>query len=149
METIIQKALKILLDKYGVEYDCVRIEEDNDHYYAIIETEDPSRLIGRNGTTLNALQTILKNILWSQSEEKIFVTLDVDGYRRSQYEKTYDKIRKSIELMKERNLAEMTLYPMKPFLRRLVHLWIAENYPDLTTNSVGEGSQRAIRIFYK
>lgn len=149
METIIQKALKLLLDKYGVEYDCVRIEEDNDHYYAIIETTDPSRLIGRNGATLNALQTILKNILWAKSEEKIFVTLDVDGYRRSQYEKTYEKIKKSIELMKERNLSEMTLYPMKPFLRRLVHLWIAKNYPDLTTNSVGEGVQRAIRIMYK
>jgi spoIIIJ-associated protein len=149
METIIQKALKILLDKYGVEYDCVRIEEDNDHYYAIIETADPSRLIGRNGTTLNALQTVLKNILWSQSEEKIFVTLDIDGYRRSQYDKTYEKIRKSIELMKDRNLSEMTLYPMKPFLRRLVHLWIAKNYPDLTTNSVGEGAQRSIRIYYK
>lgn len=149
METIIQKALKLLLDKYGVAYDCVRIEEENDHYYAIIETDDPSRLIGRSGNTINALQTILKNILWSDNEEKVFVTLDVDGYRKSQYNKTYDKVRKSIEMMKERNLSELTLYPMKPFTRRLVHLWIAKEYPELTTNSVGEGMQRTIHILYK
>ncbi len=149
METIIQKALKLLLDKYGASYDCVRVEEENDHYYALIETEDPSRLIGRNGATINALQTILKNILWTQNEKKVFLTLDVDGYRQSQYEKTYDKIRKSIEMMKDRNLSELTLYPMKPSLRRLVHLWIAKNYPELSTNSVGEGTQRTIHVFYK
>lgn len=149
METIIQKALKILLDKFGASYDCIRIQEDNEHYYATIETSDPARLIGRNGATLNALQTLLKNILWSQNEEKFYVTIDIDGYRKSQYDKTFDKVARSIDMMKERGLGEMTLYPMKPFLRRLVHLWIADNYPELTTNSVGEGAKRAIRVLYK
>jgi len=149
METIIQKALKLLLDKYGAEYDCVRISEENGHYRALIETADPSRLIGRGGMILNSLQILLKNILWVQNEEKAFVTLDVDGYREEQYEKTYEKVERMIELMKERNLAEVTLYPMKPFLRRLVHLWISKKYPDMTTESVGEGMSRAIRVRYK
>ncbi len=149
METIIQKALKLLLDKYGANYDCVRVSEENGHYRAIIETEDPARMIGRSGTILNSLQILLKNILWSQNEEKAFVTLDVDGYRQEQYNQIYEKVKKSIELMKEQNLSEMKLEPMKPFLRRLVHLWIANNYSELTTDSVGEGRQRAIRVFYK
>lgn len=149
METIIQKALKIILDKYGVEYDCIRLEEDNEHYYATIETPDPSHLIGRGGGSINALQTVLKNILWAQNEEKVYVTIDVDGYRKDQYEKIYQKVRRSIEMMQERNLPEMTLYPMKPFVRRLVHLWINKNYPELATHSVGEGDKRSIRISYK
>ncbi len=149
METIIQKALKLLLDKYGADYDCVTVVEDNEHYRATIETTDAARMIGRNGTILNSIQILLKNILWAQNEEKVFVTLDVDGYREDQYEKTYEKVKHTIEMMKERNLSEMTLYPMKPFLRRLVHLWIAKNYPELTTDSVGEGVKRAIRVLYK
>ncbi|MCF7812151.1 KH domain-containing protein [Candidatus Gracilibacteria bacterium] len=149
METIIQKALKLLLDKYGAPYDCVTVVEENSHYRASIETPDPARLIGRNGTLLNALQIILKNILWKQNEEKAFVTLDVDGYRQDQYERIYQKVESSIDMMKERNLSEIKLNPMKPFLRRLVHLWVAENYPELTTDSVGEGRQRAVRIHYK
>ncbi|MCF7917506.1 KH domain-containing protein [Candidatus Gracilibacteria bacterium] len=149
METIIQKALKLLLDKYGVSYDCVTVAEESGHYRASIETSDPARLIGRNGTLLNALQIILKNMLWSQNEEKVFVTLDIDGYRQEQYDRIYDKVRRTIEMMKERNLNDIKLNPMKPFLRRLVHLWVAENYPELTTDSVGEGLDRAVRIHYK
>lgn len=149
METIIQKALKLLLDKYGANYDCVTVAEVNGHYQARIETTEPAKLIGRNGSILSSLQILLKNILWSQNEEKAFVTLDVDGYRQDQYEKIYDRVGKTIDLMRERNLSEIKLHPMKPFIRRLVHLWIAENYPDLTTDSVGEGKERAIRVHYK
>lgn len=149
METIIQKALKILLDKYGANYDCVTVVEENGHYRASIETPDAAKIIGRNGATLNALQTILKNMLWTQNEEKMFVTIDVDGYRQEQYERVYERVKKTIELMKERNLSEVKLDPMRPFTRRLVHLWIAENYPDLSTDSVGEGMDRAVRVHYK
>ncbi len=149
METIIQKALKILLDKYGAQYDCVTILEENGHYRASIETPEPAKLIGRNGAILSALQLILKNILWNQNEEKAFVTLDIDGYRQDQYERIYKRVGSTIEMMKERGLSEVKLTPMKPFIRRLVHLWIAENYPDLTTDSVGEGLARAIQVRYK
>lgn len=149
MESIIQKALKLLLDKYGVSYDCIRISDENEHYYAVIETMDPSHLIGKNGQTLNAIQTILKNILWNKQGEKMFVTIDVDGYRKEQYDKTYSKVKKSIDFMLDRNLSELTLYPMRPFDRRLVHLWIAEQYPELSTHSVGEGARRVIRVFRK
>jgi len=149
METIIQKALKILLDKYGAQYDCVTILEENGHYRANIETPEPAKLIGRNGAILSALQLVLKNVLWSQNEEKAFVTLDIDGYKQEQYERIYARVKGTIEMMKERGLSEVKLSPMKPFIRRLVHLWIAENYPDLTTDSVGEGLTRAIQVRYK
>ncbi|MCF7830719.1 KH domain-containing protein [Candidatus Gracilibacteria bacterium] len=149
METIIQKALRLLLDKYGANYDCVTVIEENGHYRASIETPESARLIGRNGTVLNALQILLKNILWHQNEEKVFVTIDVDGYRQEQYDRVYSKVGKTIDLMKERNLSEIKLEPMRPFIRRLVHLWIADNYPDLSTDSVGEGRDRAVRVHYK
>jgi len=149
METIIQKALKILLDKYGANYDCVTVVEENGHYRANIETPDTAKIIGRNGSILNAIQTILKNILWTQNEEKVFVTIDIDGYRQEQYDRVYDRVEKTIELMKDRNLSEVKLDPMRPFTRRLVHLWIAEKFPELTTDSVGEGDDRAVRIHYK
>ncbi len=149
METIIQKALRLLLDKYGASYDCITVIEENGHYRASIETPDTAKLIGRNGAILNALQVVLKNVLWHQSEEKVFVTIDIDGYRQEQYDRVYSKVGQTIELMKERNLSEIKLDPMRPFIRRLVHLWIAEKYPDLTTDSVGEGLDRAVRVHHK
>ena len=128
---------------------CVTVSEDAGHYRATIETDNASRLIGRSGQTLNALQILLKNILWSQNGEKVFVTVDVDGYRHEQEEKVLSKVKGTIELMQERNLSEMKLFPMSPYFRRVVHVWIANEYPEMTTESVGEGEQRAIKVLYK
>jgi spoIIIJ-associated protein len=149
METIIQKALKLLLDKFGSEYDCVTVAEENGHYRANIETPNAARLIGRNGATLNALQILLKNILWSKQEEKIFVTVDVDHYRKDQEDRLIEKVQRTIEMMKDRNLSEIKLFPMSSYFRRIVHLWIIQEYPEMMTESIGEGDTRAIKVFYK
>lgn len=149
METIIQKALRLILDKFGATYDCVMVQEDNGHYRANVETDDAARLIGRNGAVLNAIQILLKNILWEQHAEKMFVSVDVDNYRKEQEERLLDKVKKHIELMQENNLSETKLAPMGPYFRRLIHLWISTNYSELTTESIGEGENRAVRVFYK
>lgn len=149
METIIQKTLKRLLDEFGAEYICVTVAEDNGHYRANIETDKAAQLIGRNGKTLSSLQVLLKNILWSQNDDKIFVTVDIDGYRKEQEDKIISKVEKTIDLMRERNLSEMKLHPMTPYFRRVVHTWIATTFPELTTESIGEGSSRAIKVLYR
>jgi len=149
METIIQKALKLLLDKFGAEYDVVTVTEDSGHYRANIETAHAARLIGRNGSVINALELFLKNILFEQTSEKLFFTLDVDGYKKAKEDALLAKVQKKIEWMKESNLGEMKLWPMAPKIRRIVHLWIASEYPELTTDSDGEGRERAVKVMYK
>ncbi len=149
METIIQKAIKLLLDAYGAQYDLVTVKEKSGHYTANIETDTPARLIGKNGSIINALQILLKSLLFRQSGERVFVTVDVDGYREQQHERVYGRVKEMIGMMRNENLPEITLPPMKPYLRRLVHLWIVDRFHDLTSESVGEDPQRAIRIFYK
>ncbi len=149
MESIIQKALKLLLDKFGATYDCVMVSEDNGHYRANIETTEPARLIGKNGDTLSALQTLLKNSLYAQNHESVFITVDVDNYRKNKEDKIVEKAKKYIEIMKSENLGEMKLPPMNPYYRRIVHTWIAKERLELTSDSVGEGRDRAVRVFYK
>ena len=149
MESIIQKALKLLLDKFGAEYDLVSVAEESGHYYANIETADASRLIGKHGQTVNALEMFLKQILFAKSEEKIFLTVDVDGYKKNRQKQLFEKVAAKIDWMKENALSELNLWPMGGGQRRMVHLWIADKYPDLTTDSIGEGRERAIKVFYK
>ena len=149
METIIQKALKLLLDKFGAEYDCVTVTEENEQYRANIETPNPAKLIGKNGETLSAIQTLLKNMLYAQNRENIFISVDVDNYRKAQEERVIEKAERYIKMMKERNLGEIKLPPMSPYFRRVVHLWILHTFPELQSDSVGEGKSRAVRVFYK
>lgn len=149
MESIIQKTLKLLLDKFGAEYQVVTVIEEEGHYRANIETDVPAKLIGHNGAILNALQAVLKTLLYAKSEEKIFMTIDVDGYRKDQEERIYEQVQHYIDLMEQQNLSEIKLKPMPPYKRRLVHLWILNNFPKLSTDSVGEDRDRAIRVFHK
>lgn len=149
METIIQKILKLLLDKFGADYYAVTIHEENGHYRANIETDSAGRLIGKNGAVLDALESFFKTMLFDQSGEKIFVTLDVDDYKKARQDKVLEKVAQKIDFMKESNVGEMKLWPMRAGLRRVVHLWIDANYPELTTDSVGEGRERAIKVMYR
>ncbi len=149
METIIQKALKILLDKFGATYDCVMISEDNGHYRANIETTEPARLIGKGGETLASIQTLLKNTLYAQNGEGVFLTVDVDNYRKQKEDRVIEKAKKFIEIMQNENLGEIKLPPMNPYYRRIIHTWIANNFMDLTSDSTGEGRSRAIKIIHK
>ncbi len=149
MESIIQKALKLLLDKFHASYDCVMVTEENGQYKAIIECSTPARLIGKNGDTLNAIQLLLKNILYSQNKENIFVSVDVDGYRAAQENQRIEQAKKYIGMMKEQNLSEMKLPPMNPYFRRVIHMWVLNNQPELQSDSIGEKEQRAVRVFYK
>lgn len=149
MESIIQKALKRLLDEFGTSYDCVTVSEDSGHYRANVETSNPARLIGKNGTTLSAIQTLLKALMWSQNSETVLVTVDVDNYLKQQEDKKIEVAKRYIGIMQDKNLAEIKLPPMRALFRRAIHLWIMSERPELTTESVGEGRDRAVQICYK
>ena len=149
METIIQKALKLLLDKFGADYDCVMVSEEDGHYRANIECANPARLIGKNGETLNSIQTLLKNILFTQNKENVFLSVDVDGYRKTQEDRIISKAEYYLNTMRDQNLAEIKLPPMNPYFRRLVHMWVLNNFPELQSDSTGEGQNRAVRIFHR
>jgi len=149
METIIQNILKLLLDKFDAEYDQVTVSEEDGHYRASIHTAYPARLIGKGGENLGALQTLLKNILWVQNGQNTFVSVDIDNYRKNQEERIIAKVKKFIDIMNEQNLAEIKLPPMPAFFRRLIHLWVVNNHPELSTESIGEGKTRSVRLFHK
>ena len=149
MESIIQRELKRLLDKFGADYDCVTVTEEGGRYIANIETAYPPRIIGRHGSVIDALQMVFKNVFFARQQENVFLTLDVSGYRAEQEKRVTDKVQRTIETMKEQNLGEIKLFPMNPHFRRVVHLWVAQNYPELTTESIGNNLERAVRVFYK
>jgi len=149
MESIIQKALKLLLDKFEASYDCVTVSEVNGQYKAIIECDAPAKLIGRNGDILNAIQVLLKNTLYAQNKENIFVSVDVDGYRQNQEDQMIFQAEKYINIMKDQNLSEIKLPPMNPYFRRVIHMWVLNNSPELQSDSIGEDEKRAVRVFYK
>lgn len=123
------------------------VEEAGGIARANIETERVPFLIGIHGERINALQHILKNILWNKKiGEDIFVIIDVDNYKKSREEKI-------IRIAEEKANAARTMQipqimpPLDPYLRKLVHTHFnKEDFKDIKTESIGEGRDRRLQI---
>lgn len=153
MELLIKETLEKLLDVIGVSYTGVKITKENKNaFYTEIETENSSLLIGWHGETVASLQHLLKCLLWKQGvESDVQIIVDVDGYKRRQEDNVVRLAERKAE-MAISNQREIKLPPMNPYLRRKIHLHLAESdkFKDrITTESVGEGAQRQIRIIPK
>lgn len=99
-----------------------------------VKTEDPGRLIGRQGQTLSDLQYIVNRLLFQQDEQAPKVTVDVGGYRAQAREALVKKAQEAAE--KVRRWGDVVeLEPMNAFDRRIVHNSLKDD-PDIVTQSV-------------
>ncbi len=109
-----------------------------------IQGEDAGLIIGRRGDTLRALQFVTNMVVGRQQEEPVPVIVDVEQYR----ERRFAHLRQIANRMAERAIASgqaVTLDPMPPADRRMIHVTLADNR-GVTTESSGEGSERRVTI---
>jgi len=109
-----------------------------------LKVEEPRILIGERGQTLLEIQHLLKVILRKKIEERFFVDLDINNYKK-----------KKIEYLKELAHAaadevsltrrEKILSPMPAYERRVIHLELAER-EDVTTESIGQEPKRRVVV---
>ncbi len=106
--------------------------------------EDSGLLIGRRGQTLQALQFIVTLIVRKQMNEDVRVVLDVENYRQRRETSLRDMADKVASRVAQTNRS-ITLEPMSPADRRIIHTSLAE-HPDVRTESAGEGENRKVTI---
>lgn len=111
---------------------------------ATIETADSSRLIGREGRTLEALQFLVTLILTRRTPNPVAVWVETAGYWERREGLVLETARRGIEQVRSTG-RPFRLEPMEPAMRRLVHRSLASD-PDIITASEGEGSYRKIVI---
>lgn len=127
-----------------VEYKCNTKENVIE---IIIEDKKADFLIGYRGETLNALQTILTAVAVKDNSERIRVELDVLGYREKRkkaLESLAEKIAKSVI----RTRKSITLEPMTPYERKIIHSKL-QNSNKVKTTSIGEGMHRKVVVSLK
>ena len=113
------------------------------------ETEDASDelglLIGRRGETLGALQYLLNVVTRHHYGEANHVfSVDVEGYK-SRRERSLVEMARRVAAEVRDTGDVITLEPMKPAERRIVHLTLSEE-PGVTTESVGSGNERQVEV---
>lgn len=123
----------------------INITEDNIYNINLV-TSNNSILIGKEGKTLDAIQCLLRQIFQNDLQNKIKINVDISNYKYEQTKKLEKNIKNiAKEVLKTK--VDTSLDPMNSYNRRIVHTIVSE-FPDLETESVGEGKERHVVIKY-
>lgn len=143
-----------LLQNMGYEEATVRVErsEPDDRTGRVmtvvhIEGENLSGLIGPHGETLNDFQYVARLMAGHALRRRADFLVDVDGYR-SQRKESLRSLANRMASKAVKRGSPVTLEPMSSYDRRLVHIALRD-HDEVYTNSVGEGSNRRVRIYLK
>jgi spoIIIJ-associated protein len=109
-----------------------------------ISGDDLGVLIGRRGDTLASLQYLVNLIVGRKLKAKSALGVDVAGYRRRREQSLKSLAQHMAERVRETGQL-MTLEPMPPNERRIVHLALAQD-ESVITESIGEGENRKVVI---
>ncbi len=104
-------------------------------------------LIGKHGRTLASLQYLTNLAAGKRYHHRYFVLLDVENYRIRR-EQTLTTLAIRLAEKAKRTGVPVSLEPMDPAERRMIHLALQED-PDIATESEGEGARRHIVILPK
>ena len=97
-------------------------------------------LIGKRGQTLDSLQYLLSLVVNKESESYVKVKVDTENYRQRRRE-TLEGLAKNIAFKVKRTKRSVSLEPMNPFERRVIHSAL-QNDRYVTTKSEGEEPYR-------
>jgi spoIIIJ-associated protein len=122
----------------------VTATQEEDRINLLIATDDAGLLIGKQGQTLDALQYLVTKMLAKQARKKVRIAIDVEAYRARHNEALSMLARKHGDKVKRSGKA-VTLNPMNPYDRRIVHMAL-QGDKDLKTISRGEGLYKKVVI---
>jgi len=104
-------------------------------------------LIGKNGRTISALQTLVRQIISNEVNEKLSIILDVENYKEKRT-KNIEYLAKKTAREVAKTKVEATLDSMNSYERRIVHN-ILSNDKFVYTESIGEEPNRCVVIKLK
>ncbi len=125
----------------------VKYDEDTREMDIEIEGDDMSVLIGKRGATLDSLQYLASLVANKGTEEYIRVKVDTENYRERR-KKTLENLAKNMAFKVKRSRRSLSLEPMNPYERRIIHSALQDD-KFVTTHSEGDEPYRHVVITLK
>lgn len=132
--------------KMGLNAD-VEVKDEDGTITAVISGKDIGVLIGRRGETLDALQYLTSLYVNSDRGPYRKVVIDTENYRRKR-EETLEKLAHKLADRVIRYRRPITLEPMNPNERRIIHSALQGNSA-VKTHSIGDEPNRKVVISLK
>ena len=151
IETIDEKAADFLHDVFGAMGISVDVEsklnEEEKELEINLSGDEMGILIGKRGQTLDSLQYLVSLVVNKESEDYLRVKLDTENYRERRKE-TLETLAKNIAYKVKRTRRSVSLEPMNPYERRIIHSAL-QNDKYVFTRSEGEEPFRHVVISLK
>src|ERR671912_2383770 len=112
-----------------------------------IEGSDAELLQAKTGELLEALQHLINQVFGRSLTGGERLVCDVHGFRATREAELQAMANLAANRVRQTGMA-FTFEPMNANERRIIHLTLADS-PDLFTESIGEGSERKLRIVRK
>lgn len=149
--TVDGKAVDFLKEVFAAMNMAVVIDakfDETDHNLDIdLSGDDMGVLIGKRGQTLDSLQYLTSLALNRHTDEYVKVKLDTEDYRKRRKE-TLENLAKNIAYKVKRTKRPVSLEPMNPFERRVIHSTL-QNDKYVSTHSEGEEPHRHVVVTLK
>lgn len=136
--------LKTLLNNIGIESVIEAKQLDEKQIQFNIETKENPILIGKNGKTMDAIQTLLKNYINLYVEDYHVILVDIGGYKK-QRKKQLEILATKTAMDVVKSKTETRLSKMNAYERRVIHTKLSD-WRDVTTESEGEEPNRYVVI---
>ena len=109
-----------------------------------MEGDNMGILIGKRGQTLDSLQYLANRVANKMQDGYVRVKLDTEDYRRRRKE-TLENLAKNIASKVKRTRRTVSLEPMNPYERRIIHSALQAD-PSVSTHSEGEEPYRRVVV---
>ena len=151
-ETINDRVNKFLQDVFEamdlkVEIVIKESEEEENVLDVELKGDDMGVLIGKRGQTLDSLQYLTNLAINKNSDTYVKVKLDTENYRQRRKD-TLENLAKNIAYKVKRTKRAVSLEPMNPFERRVIHSALQKDRY-VTTHSEGEEPYRHVVVTLK
>lgn len=112
-----------------------------------LKGDDMGILIGKRGQTLDSLQYLANLAVNKQSDNYVKVKLDTEDYRKRRRD-TLENLARNIAYKVKRTKRPVSLEPMNPFERRVIHSAL-QNDKYVATHSEGDEPYRHVVVTLK
>ena len=151
-EDAVKKAAKEFLEQVfgamGMQVSIETVYNASDRELLVsMEGDDMGILIGKRGQTLDSLQYLVSLVVNKETEGYLRVKLDTENYRERRKE-TLENLAKNISYKVKRTKHPVSLEPMNPYERRIIHSAL-QNDKYVMTRSEGEDPFRHVVISLK
>ncbi|MDE6364061.1 MAG: protein jag [Lachnospiraceae bacterium] len=145
VEAVPKKFLADVFAAMGIGVEIAAVYDESQRTLEVdLSGDEMGVLIGKRGQTLDSLQYLISLVVNKGTNEYIRVKVDTENYRQRRKE-TLENLAKNIAYKVKRTRRPVSLEPMNPYERRIIHSAL-QNDRYVTTHSEGDEPFRRVVV---